>query len=68
MIQFTDTAFVVTVECGGNPIENWLETHQQLVDALQCEDKQMLTKRYHYLELLRNLMPDIEQAKKMCKK
>lgn len=68
MITFTQTAFIIKVECGGNPIENWLNTHSELIDALQCETEDMHQKRYHYLELLREMMPDVAQAKKMIDK
>ena len=65
MVTFNKDSFTVTVETGTDPVEYWLATHQELVDALKCEDEQMIAKRFHYLELLSQLMPDWETAKKM---
>jgi hypothetical protein len=63
MIKFKEHSFVIEIETGGNPIEDWLATHSELVDALQSESEDMMSKRYHYLELLRNLLPDYDTAK-----
>jgi hypothetical protein len=63
MVKFTETGYSIHVETHGNPIENWLATHSELVDALQSESEDMMSKRYHYLELLKQLMPDWETAK-----
>lgn len=65
MITFNATSFTVTVECNTNPIEAWLETHNELVDCLQAENEDMHASRYNYLELLRAMMPDVPTAKKM---
>lgn len=65
MVTFSENGFTITVETKGNPVENWLETHSEMVDALQCEDELMLAKRFHYLELLRNLVPDWETAQRL---
>ena len=65
-VKFTETSFIIEVETGTNPIEAWLETHDQMCDLLQSENEQMLGYRYHYLELLRSMMPDWKTAKKMC--
>ena len=37
----------------------------QMIDMLQSEDEDFLKKRYNYLELLRNLVPDFNTARKM---
>ena len=65
MVTFSSTGFTIEIETKGDPIENWLATHQELVDALQCEDELMMAKRFHYLELLSQLVPDWETAKRM---
>lgn len=65
MVTFNENGFTVSVNTNGNPIENWLNTHNELVEALQHEDEDMLSKRVHYLELLRNLVPDYETAKRL---
>jgi hypothetical protein len=67
MVKFTTTAFIIEVECGINPIESWLDTHEQMIDVLQSEASDMAGgNRYHYLELLRQMMPELKVAKKMC--
>lgn len=66
-IQFNKTAFVVTVECNTNPIEDWTDTRDELIDVLQCLDADLTAGRKYskVLELLRCMMPDMEMAKKM---
>jgi hypothetical protein len=65
MVTFNENGFTVSVPTNGSPVENWLNTHNELVEALQHEDDSMITKRMHYLELLRNLMPDFETAQRL---
>lgn len=64
-VKFNESSFTIVVETVRCPIENWLETQEELIDMLQSEDDQMHTKHYHYLELLKSMQPDIETAKKM---
>lgn len=68
MVQFNEKSFTITVECGNNPIEDWLCTYDDIITILQTQDKDMLQKPYNLLELLRQMMPDIPTAKKMNKK
>lgn len=67
MITFKKDSFVVEVATGGNPIEDWLDTHDELLDLLACADANMIVgKQFHRtIELLRCMMPDWETAKKM---
>lgn len=65
MVTFNETSFTVTVETHGDPVENWLHTQHDLIDALQSEADDMIRKRFHYLELLNALLPDWETAKRM---
>lgn len=66
MVKFTDTAFIIEVECGINPIENWLETLDQMKDVLQSQASDMAGgNRYYYLELMRQMMPELKIAQKM---
>lgn len=68
MVKFTEESFIVEVKCGSDPISNWLSTYDDLIDCLQSEDDDMRANRYHYLELLRNLVPDWDDAKNMLVK
>lgn len=67
MVTFKDTSFTIEVHTGVNPIEEWLETHDQLIDLLQCidPDTPLDNPYYRVLELLRQMMPDYKTAKKM---
>lgn len=68
MVQFKENSFVIEVPTGVNPIESWLTTHDELIDLLQSQSVDMINDiPYHALELLRNMMPDIEMAKRMIK-
>ena len=65
MVTFKKDSFVVEVKTHGDPIEDWLKTINEMIDVLQAEDEQMSERRYRYLELMKELMPDWETAKKM---
>jgi hypothetical protein len=69
MVKFNNKSFTIQVETGGNPIEDWLKTHEELVDMFQCQNMDLCNGNMHYnvLELLRSMMPDLETAKKMTK-
>jgi hypothetical protein len=66
-VQFTEDKFIITVTTGCNPIENWLETHDELIDLLQARPVDEGDTRCYYwtLELLRSMMPDLKTAKMM---
>lgn len=65
MVKFNKASFTIEVETTGNPIEEWLALHNELIDCLQSEEESMVHKRYQYLELVRSIMPDWETCKKM---
>ena len=62
MVTFSDTGFTIEVETGTNPIDAWMDTHSEMVDCLQSEEDDKHAYRYHYLELLRNMLPDYDTA------
>ena len=64
-VTFKKEGFTIEVKTGTNPIESWIETHDELLDALQSEEEGMHVIRTRYIELLRSMMPDVETAKKM---
>jgi hypothetical protein len=67
MVRFNKKGFVIEVDTGGNPIEEWLATHEEMIDVLQSEKEGDVSPiRMHYLELLRQMMPDYHTAKKMA--
>lgn len=67
MVRFTEKSFTIEVEAAGNPVSEWLETHDGLINLLQCQDSEQLSNNFHVLELIREMMPDYETARKMTK-
>ncbi|OFX62687.1 MAG: hypothetical protein A2066_18815 [Bacteroidetes bacterium GWB2_41_8] len=65
MVTFQNDSFTIEVKTVTNPIETWLETHNQLIDVLQLQDSEQLTNNFHVLELIREMMPDRQTAKRM---
>ena len=64
-VTFKPESFIVEVKTNSNPVESWLETQDELIDLLQSEDEEMHLDRFHCLEIIRNMMPDVETARKM---
>jgi len=68
MVTFRENGFVIEVTTGSTPIETWMATHDQLLALLGDVDNDMRDGNYYYvIELLREMMPDWETAKKMIK-
>jgi hypothetical protein len=64
MISFTPTQFIITVECVSNPVEEYLQSYECLIDLLQSEDEDFKKKRYNVLELMRQMLPEYKQVVK----
>jgi len=66
-VQFHEKDFTITVPVIMNPVEMWLETTDELINVLKSEDPDLRdgNSRRKVLEVLRNMMPDLETAKKM---
>jgi len=66
-VQFHEKDFTITVPVIMNPVEIWLETTDELINVLKSEDPDLNdgNSRRKVLEVLRNMMPDLETAKKM---
>lgn len=65
MVTKTETGFTIHVKTGSHPANDYVETVNGLVNVLQSQDEDMLQRNYHLLELLREMLPDYEQAKAM---
>jgi hypothetical protein len=64
MVTFKDDSFIIEVRTAGNPIEEWLNLHQQLTFILsQCEEP--ASSAHYLISLLDDMMPDWETALKM---
>ena len=66
-VEFNDNSFVITVPTGGNPMEDWLGLHEELLEVLSVWDSQsnIMENPCRMLWLIQNMMPDWETAKKM---
>jgi len=64
-VRFLQTSFVIEVDARLDPASNWLDTQHDLLSLLQSEDVNSRTSHFQTLELLRNMLPDAAQAKKM---
>lgn len=68
-VTFNKEGFTISVTTPGyNPVERWLEMHEEMIDLLQSEAEDMHSNRYAYLELVRQMQPNLELAKLMFKK
>lgn len=66
-IIFNHDSFEIKVKTGHDPVESWLDMQNEMIDVLKSEDEQLNRKRPHILELLRNMLPDLDTARKMTK-
>lgn len=65
MVTKTEKGFSIHVNTGSHPANDYVETMNGLINVLQSQDEDMLQKNYHLLELLREMLPDYDQAKAM---
>ena len=67
MLTFNDTSFTVEVETGAFPADNYKMTIDDIISVLQAVNKDLRgDENYYYLlELLRAMMPDETQLKKL---
>lgn len=68
MVRFEEGRFIVEVKTGINPIENWLDTIQDLLSVLQSQDPDLINGETHYftIALIKEMLPEWEDAKKMA--
>ena len=69
-IKFNEQGYSIEVKTGTNPVEDWMETHDDLLDLLASADRELAgtNNYYHVIDLLRNMMPDYDTALKMISK
>jgi hypothetical protein len=67
MVQFEERGFVIRIETGTNPIEDWMGLHEELLQALSSINESEVCGKvyYHILGLLQDMMPEWEICKKM---
>lgn len=69
MVEFHSDKFTVQVETGIDPAEDWLDTVGCLIDVLENQDEELVEHRKNrkVLRLLRSMMPNLSEVKKMTK-
>lgn len=67
MVTKTAEGYAIHVKTGMHPANDYLETMTDIIDCLQCNDRELNTSNnYHALfELLKEMLPDYDQAKAM---
>ena len=67
MVTFNDKSFSIEVETGTFPADNYKLTVDEIISVLQATSAEMRGEDnyYYLLELLRAMMPDETQLKKL---
>lgn len=66
MVRFNGNKLIIEYDTAGClPTEVWVNIVNELNDLLSSQDKETMTNRYWTHELLREMMPDFDTAKKM---
>jgi hypothetical protein len=68
MVRFEKDGFTIHVHTGTNPVEEWMNLHDQLLDMIGTVDESSGTAPndfYRVFMLLQDMMPDYLTAKKM---
>ena len=65
MITFSSDHFTIKVPTGGNHSEDWLMTCLDLLELLRSESEDLHSNHHYTINLLKDMLPDYETAKKM---
>ena len=68
MVRTTDESYIVEVQVASKPAEDYVETITDLVNLLQSESDDSRANHFYLLELLKAMLPTIEQAQVMLQK
>lgn len=64
MISITDNTFTIEVPCiDGHAPEEYHETMHGLIDLLESKSPDVQDNNFHVFELLKAMLPTVEQAK-----
>ncbi len=69
MVQFKENGYAIVIETGVvNPIEEWQELQVEILNVLSVLDTETdcLPMPFRLLNLLREMQPDLDIAKKMA--
>lgn len=65
MVTFTKESFIIEVKTGITPHEHYIETANDIINVMQGKDPDFEHSTYYLLELLRQMLPNEEQARAM---
>lgn len=65
MVRFEKDRYIIEVVTSCNPMEDWLMFYKELLGLMSHMDEQALIKPLHTCRLLKEMLPDLETAKKM---
>lgn len=66
MVKFSKKGFSIEVSTQIHPHEDYIETMEELIDLFQSQSDDMRTNRFYTTELLKAMLPSLEQAKAMA--
>ncbi len=65
MVTILKDRFIIEVECGTAAHEDYVDTMNGIVECIQAQSDDFLDRNYDLLELLRQMLPNKEQARSM---
>ena len=58
MVRFEKDKFIIEVGAPSSSYENWKLTFDQMIDALQADERDTPVNKFFFLELMREMLPD----------
>ena len=70
MVRFDKDGFTISVKTGGCPVENYLELQSEITYVFSIMTSANMPDEglYHLADLLHNMLPDFDTARKMTGK
>lgn len=70
MVRFNEDGFTITVKTGGCPVENYLALQSEIAYVFSIMTSANMPDEglYNLAELMHNMLPDFETARKMADK
>jgi hypothetical protein len=65
MVRFSEDSFTITIPTGGNPVEEWLNLHDDLCRLLMMQGEETCVVHWNTHRLLEELTPEWSVARKM---
>jgi len=66
-VKFEKEGYTISIQTNSNPVEDWMNTYDDLLSLLASVDQNMASpnKYYHAIVLIRSMMPDFDTTIKM---